>query len=100
MPWYPMSSYRFFSMVLRMRHQEILLQNVQRETPLVRTVHQEAVKERNSAKLSRRKQEIARQKSLLEAWDGKRRRQIEILAEKGSSSWLTALPFKEHSFLH
>ena len=82
----------------RSQVQEILLQNVQHETPSVRSVHQEAVKERNSAKLFRRKQEVARQKSLLEAWDGKRRRQIEILAEKGSSSWLTALPLEEHGF--
>ena len=73
---------------------------MQRKTPSVRSVHQEAVKERNSAKLFRRKLEIAhaRQKSLLEAWDGKRRRQIEILPEQGSSSWLTALPLKEHGF--
>ena len=76
---------------------EILLQTTEHETSLVNSIHGDAVSVRNWAKTKRRKGEALRQKGLKEAWSSKAAR-IELLSAKGSSSWLTTLPLKEHGF--
>ena len=76
---------------------EILHQDRDHDLPSIEAVHKEAVRARNRAKLQRRKRESVSQKSLLQNWDAQKLR-IDILSEKGSSSWLTSLPLKEHGF--
>ena len=77
---------------------EILLQTTEHETSrVVNSIHGDAVSARNWAKTKRRKGEALRQKGLKEAWSNKAAR-IELLSAKGSSSWLTTLPLKEHGF--
>ena len=76
---------------------EIVLQNTDHPTPQVDTVHREAVQSRNHRKAQRRKNETVCQRRLTEAWASQKAR-VELLSAKGSSSWLTALPLKEHGF--
>ena len=76
---------------------EIFMQNCQHDTPTVNTLHREAESARNRMKNRRRKAEAVRCKNLIRTWPTQQS-QIEHLSEKGSSSWLTALPLKEHGF--
>ena len=84
----------------RLQVQEILLQNVQRRNTSnsVRSVHQEAVKEKNSAKLSGRKQEVARQSAPWRPGVPSEGSRPKFHQKRGSLSWLIALPLKEPGF--
>ena len=74
---------------------EILLQTTEHETPRVTASIGKQYQLRVRPK--RRKREALRQKGLKEAWSSRGAR-IELLSAKGSSSWLTTLPLKEHGF--
>ena len=75
---------------------EILLQNSE-HVPSIDEVHKEAVRARHREKNRRRRQEAVRQRSLLQN-SPSLRPSVELLSEKGSSSWLTVLQLKEHGF--
>ena len=77
--------------------QEILMQNCEHDTPSVKVVHSDAERSRNTMKHQRRKIEVARRKNLLQTWPG-HQSLVDLLSEKGSSSWLTTLPLKDHGF--
>ena len=77
---------------------EILLQNDQaRQPPQCVSVHNDALATRAKIRTARRKSQNDRQRVFRSSTPA-RRRQIELLAVKGCSAWLTALPLREHSF--
>ena len=76
---------------------EIFLQNCPHDPPTVEVIHGDAVRARNRAKQVRRKNELLRQKCLMQRWESHTSK-ILLLSAKGSSSWLTALPLRRHGF--
>ena len=61
-------------------------------------IHGDAVRARNRAKQVRRKNELLRQKRLIQRWPTHTSK-ILLLSAKGSSSWPTTLPLRRHGFL-
>ena len=76
---------------------EILLQNCPHDSPTVDVIHGDAVRARNRSKQVRRKNELLRQKCLMQRWESHTSK-ILLLSAKGSSSWLTTLPLRRHGF--
>ena len=76
---------------------EIVMQNACHDIPTFEVIHKKAIREKNAMKHCRRKQEVKSWKDLMERL-GNNKRQVELLSAKGSSSWLTALPLKDHGF--
>ena len=84
--------------ITRAQVDEILWQNDQaRQPPQCVSVHNDALATRAEIRTARRKSQNDRQ-MVLRSSAPARSRQVELLAGKGCSAWLTALPLREHGF--
>ena len=63
------------------------------------TMKQEQARLRNNAKKFRRQMEARTASELNEELPNNLKKMVEICSEKGTSSWITALPIAEHGFM-